>query len=136
VISSLERYRNDSIIINLAERHQFPCHGCGRTILRRPRAFDLNPFVRCPNKDCRAIHERIRGDGGEYLFRMVQEPFKCPDCGTGSFFDQHLLQPGARIRCRGCSKEFDLRLVVVPSPQPGQRPREGQHSHEPPKSAG
>jgi hypothetical protein len=118
VIGSLERYRGDTIIANLAERHQFSCHACGRKILRRPRAFDLNPFVRCPNKECRAIHERIREDG-EYLFRMVQEHFTCPDCGIGSFFDQHLLQPGTRIRCRGCSKEFDLRMVVVPSSQAG-----------------
>lgn len=119
VIASLERYRDDTIIADFAERHQFSCRACGRKILRRRRALDLNPFVRCPNKDCRAIHERIREDGGEYLFRMVQEHFRCPDCGIGSFFDQHLLQPGARIRCHGCSKEFDLRMVVVPSSQEG-----------------
>lgn len=120
VISSLERYRSDTIISNFAKRHRFPCQSCGREILRRLGAFDLDPFVRCPNKNCRAVHERIVEEGDEYRFRMARENFKCA-CGTGSFFDLHVLQPGVRIKCRGCSKVFILRLAVVPIEPPGSQ---------------
>jgi ribosomal protein L37AE/L43A len=115
VIKSLERYRGDSILANFAGRHKFACSACGREIIRRVRALDLDPLVRCPNKDCRAIHERIPGEAkGEYRFRMVQQNFACPFCKVTGYFDVHKLQPGVKIKCRGCGKEFLIRLIADP----------------------
>jgi hypothetical protein len=114
VIGSLERYRGDSIIANFSEHQSFACESCGREIVRRISALAVDPLVRCTNKECRAVYERITGnDGGR--FKMVQEDVNCPACVAHGYFDRHNLNPGMRIKCRVCSREFITALSVLPS---------------------
>jgi DNA-directed RNA polymerase subunit RPC12/RpoP len=114
VADVLERYRNDSVIDTLGKKHIFPCE-CGREVVRREEALRISPFVRCPNKNCRAMYERVNAQAGGSEFAPLQEEFVCPGCKEKSYFGRHLLKEGNGLRCPGCSDVWllEARLILV-----------------------
>lgn len=106
-VARLEPYRNDTALINAAERGHFTC-ACGRTVTRRLSALKKDPVVRCPNKACRAEY-RWSGSVSDSFFTPVTVELTCPSCTATSRIGRHLVRDRARLHCPACSARLSIR---------------------------
>ncbi len=114
----LERYRSDTLRGGgIAEKAYFKCVVCGRPVVHRVERAKLQPLIKCPNKNCGAIHEYIEtGNPKESLHKVLQHNLKCVTCGADNWLDVHRLEEGANVgaivNCHACPTRYRLQRYV------------------------
>ena len=122
LIPYLEKFRGDTVISSgFAARSTFRCQECGRSISKRPHTLEKDPYVTCPNKNCRAVYEvGEEEEPGRHPWKMLQHNLVCPECGAANWFGVHKLEAGAAahatFNCNGCHAKYrmEARLYIVP----------------------
>jgi predicted RNA-binding Zn-ribbon protein involved in translation (DUF1610 family) len=106
---------------------EFPCDSCGTKIGRRSERIKNGDTVRCLEKSCQAEYEVTFPTERQFLRKMVQVRFECPNCKGVSAYGRHVAaKKGAQLPCLHCSRLFGVEkvFVLVPLGDDGIAPRD------------
>jgi hypothetical protein len=124
-IETLEEWRPGLAMSNIARFIKIECKCCNRLIKRNALSVEKSGEMRCPNPDCRAIHDvALKKDSVE--FKLRQAIYDCPWCNTTNYISAARVKDGLEISCVECTKRVhlvqELSLKMLDTPPDPEKP--------------
>ena len=101
-VAALETFKSDLSISNTRVLVKTKCV-CGKDIKRNKQGVEATGIMQCHDPKCRAIID-VQFKGDTTHFKLREEWYDCPYCGTRNFYAVPTLKHGVLLRCVECER--------------------------------